>query len=192
MVDKSKSRKKIKTANKRKGRMSRKKPAAELEATRRKEKIMKGALGMFLLVIFLTLLIYGISRGPVNTTEYSSAYNIVGDEAQIALSSVTSSASFYNYNAGGVDVKFFVVEGSDGDVHTAFDACDVCYQEKKGYYQDGSNMVCRNCGQRFTTNQIGTANQGGGCWPSYLKRTINGGNVIIKTQNLEAGKSYFK
>ena len=117
---------------------------------------------------------------------------VIGDELIIPLADVSGSAKFFSYDSGGTNVKFFVVRGSDGNVHTAFDACDVCFQEKKGYYQDGNDMVCRNCGQRFTTNQIGTANQGSSCWPGYVDRTVDSDNVILKLENLNEGGWYFR
>jgi len=98
-------------------------------------------------------------------------------------------AHFYKHAAGGKDISFFVVKSADGVIRAAFDACDVCYPEKKGYEQDGDFMVCKNCGRRFHSNQINVVQ--GGCNPSPLARTEEGGNVLIKVSDIEAGASYF-
>ena len=61
--------------------------------------------------------------------------------------SADGKAHFYSYDAGGTQVKYFVLKSSDGKVRAAFDACDVCFAQKKGYQQEGDEMVCGNCGQ---------------------------------------------
>ncbi len=87
-------------------------------------------------------------------------------------------------------IRFFVVKSADGIVRTAFDACDVCYRAKKGYVQQGNDMICINCGQKFRTDKIMDAK--GGCNPGPLKRTIKDGNVIIAQQDVLSGLRYFK
>ena len=69
-------------------------------------------------------------------------------------------------------MKYFVLKSSDGTVRAAFDACDVCYAQKKGYQQEGDEMVCGNCGQRFPSAQINEVE--GGCNPSPIERTVKG------------------
>jgi uncharacterized membrane protein len=174
-------------------RMSKKKSNEELKKAEREEKIIKGAVAFFIIAVLIAIIVRfaGTPSSDGGTTDYSNPYEIIGNELVIPLADVTTSAQHYSYNSGGTDVKFFAVEGSDGQIHTAYDACDVCYQEKKGYYQDGSEMVCRNCGQRFTTNQIGTANQGGGCWPGYMQRIVDAINVKIPLSELDRGRGYF-
>lgn len=187
----SKGDSKNESKNKRSGRMDRRKKQEELEAARRKNNLMKVALVVIIIVALAALTMVDLGNGPDKPSDYSTPYEIVGDEVLIPQSDITNAAKFFKYNSGGTSVKFFAVIGSDGKVHTAFDACEVCFDAKKGYYQDGSQMVCRNCGQRFTTNQIGTANQGGGCWPSYLERTVEDGYVKIKISDLDSGRGYF-
>ena len=43
-------------------------------------------------------------------------------------------ARFYEYKTGdGITIKYFILKSSDGVVRAAFDACDVCWPEGKGY-----------------------------------------------------------
>jgi uncharacterized membrane protein len=163
----------------------------ELEEARKRRNKTYGILGV-IMVIALSAIIFFIMSS--DNPEGIGDPNVGGqtDVIEIPLSRVTESAKTQNYNSNGVTVKYFVVKGSDGQVHTAFDACDVCFQEKKGYSQDGQYMVCRNCGNSYTTNQIGTANTGGGCWPGYLKHRIEDGNLIIEKSDLDLGRRYFK
>jgi len=100
-----------------------------------------------------------------------------------------TNAHYYYVNVDGKDIKFFLVRGSDGEVRAAFDACDVCYPEKKGYNQEGNVMVCNNCGQKFATDRINEVK--GGCNPSPLNRTSDGKQVVIKLDDIRTGSMYF-
>lgn len=98
-------------------------------------------------------------------------------------------AHFYTYDADGKDVKFFVLKSRDGIIRAAFDACDVCFGEKKGYSQEGDFMICNNCGQRFHSSRINEVR--GGCNPSPLHRNDDGRNVTISANDLKDGARYF-
>lgn len=98
-------------------------------------------------------------------------------------------AIYYSTKAGGKTVKFFVMQSTDGVIRAAFDACDVCYQAKRGYRQEGSIMVCNNCGQQFPSHRINE--ERGGCNPSPLERHHENGEVLIKIADVEKGAIYF-
>ena len=99
-------------------------------------------------------------------------------------------AQYFQYPMGnGVTVRFFILRSSDGIVRAAYDACDVCWREGKGYYQDGDFMVCRNCGQRFASVKVNEIK--GGCNPAPLNRTIVGDKLVIKIADIVQGSQYF-
>lgn len=98
-------------------------------------------------------------------------------------------AHFFRYSAARADVNFFLVQGSDGLIRAAFDTCDVCYREHKGYRQEGGAMVCNNCNQQFATDLVNAVK--GGCNPAPLRRQFHGDQVVIRTSDLEAGLRYF-
>jgi uncharacterized membrane protein len=100
------------------------------------------------------------------------------------------SAHYYRLVDGGKELAFFVVKGSDGVIHTAFDACDVCFKEKKGYVQQGDQMLCKNCNQKFAISRIGAAS-GGGCNPSHLPAKVDAKNISISVTDLKAGARFF-
>ena len=100
------------------------------------------------------------------------------------------SAHFYRIEDGGKVLTFFIVKGNDGVIHTAFDACDVCFKEKKGYVQAGDQMQCKNCNQKFAIARIGAAS-GGGCNPSYLPAKVDAKSVNITVADLKAGARFF-
>jgi len=98
-------------------------------------------------------------------------------------------AHHYNFKAGNETIRYFVLKSTDGVVRAAFDACDVCWPAGKGYYQEGDNMVCRNCGRRFASNRINEVK--GGCNPAPLNRNIQGDKLVIRIDDILEGKPYF-
>ncbi len=94
-------------------------------------------------------------------------------ELKILKSAVTGKAKFYPYTVDGVKMEVFVVKASDGTVRTAFNTCQVCYDSGRGYYiQEGDEMVCQNCGNRFKIDQI--------------EKIKNGCNPVPITSNLKS------
>ncbi len=99
-------------------------------------------------------------------------------------------AHFYDYQAeGNLTIKYFIIKSSDGVIRAAFDACDVCWPEGKGYFQQGDFMVCRNCGRRFASARVNEVK--GGCNPAPLNRQVTNPAVMIKTADILEGKKYF-
>jgi uncharacterized membrane protein len=99
-------------------------------------------------------------------------------------------AKFFSYKTPeGITVKYFIIKSPDGVIRAAFDACDVCWPEGKGYQQKDDFMVCRNCGKKFHSNRINDVS--GGCNPAPLTRKLENGQVIIKSEDLLKGKRYF-
>ncbi len=98
-------------------------------------------------------------------------------------------AHFYTYKGNERDVNFFVLRSSDGVIRAAFDACDVCFREKKGYRQVGDLMICNNCGQQFPSVKINVLR--GGCNPAPLERQVEGDYLVLRAADIETGAFYF-
>jgi uncharacterized membrane protein len=124
-------------------------------------------------------------------TQTNTPTNYNTTEARILVSDLSTTAKFFSYDSGGTTIRYFAVKDQQGNVHVAMDACDVCYEAKKGYKQDGTAMQCLNCGRTFAITSIGSANTEGGCWPSYLPMNNDGNTVVIKIADLEAKKYMF-
>jgi uncharacterized membrane protein len=113
-----------------------------------------------------------------------------GGEVSIPVSDLSGTANFYEYRtAAGKNVRFFAMRSSDGAYRAALDSCDVCFAAKKGYRQQGDDMVCNKCGNHFPSNDINDVH--GGCNPVGLTRAIAGDRLVIKAADLEKGSSYF-
>ena len=124
-------------------------------------------------------------NNPENFSPVNDANEISESQISISLSSITTEASFYNYEHDGTDIHYFAVKGNDDEVHVAIDACDVCYHAKKGYRQVGDEMECINCGLTFPIGDIGEKNTGGGCWPSFIPTVVTENDVLIEKTDLE-------
>ena len=98
-------------------------------------------------------------------------------------------ARFYRYQAAKGNIDFFLVKSHDGIIRAAFDSCDVCYRELKGYRQEGNEMVCNNCDMRFRTELVNEVK--GGCNPAPLQRRQVGQQIVIAAQDIERGSRYF-
>ena len=96
---------------------------------------------------------------------------------------------FTHKTEDGVTIRYFIIRSSDGVIRAAFDACDVCWPENKGYSQKGDFMVCKNCGKQFPSARINEVR--GGCNPAPLERKVENGNVIFQVTDILQGKAYF-
>ena len=111
-------------------------------------------------------------------------------DIRIALAELNGTAKFFDYKlSDNKPVRFFVIKSSDGVYRAALDACDTCYHAKKGYHQEGDDMICNNCGLHFHSSQINEVH--GGCNPVGLPRTIEGNQLVIKASELESRGTYF-
>lgn len=164
------------------------------ERKRKKDLRRKKKKKIFLYILLggiIIMVIYGLGssmygNNPNDNKEAVEADTNDQGDITIPISELSDNAKFYKYPMDGVTISYFAVIGSDGEVHVAFDACDVCYRAKLGYEQNGEKMKCINCGKQFNINGIGTENNlEGGCWPSYLPIELEGGNIMIKTEHLE-------
>ena len=142
-----------------------------------KEYVIIGSL------LILTIFVSGCITGGASA-------DIDGKSVKIPLSELSDQAKFYTLDDNGVEINYFVVLGSDGEPRTAFDGCDVC-GGSKGYRQDGTDIVCNNCGKVFRIDGLGTKNRGTGGWPSYLPHTIEDNQLVIQISDIQKGRAQF-
>ena len=141
------------------------------------------------LLILTSIVMVGCSSNSTNTG--AATVELEAENYLIPANQITDQVQKFEYTTpNGVMVRFMAVKGSDGEVRTAFDACDVC-GGAKGYRQEGKDITCNNCGRSFIIDGLGTQNKGYGCWPSYLSHAEENGNIVIKTSELEAGAYRF-
>ena len=142
-------------------------------------------IGILVIVAIGFFMFAGFTGNVIaNTGEFLEDAGVI----KIPLDEVSKTAAFYDYDG----IRFFVVKAKDGNVKTAFDACDVCYRSGKGYRQEGDDMICNNCGNYYPISGLGTKNlKGGGCWPGYLPSKTEGDYLVIEKVALESGRYRF-
>ena len=126
----------------------------------------------------------------LSATQGAAAANPAAEVVYPVKDFQNGNARFYSYPAGnGVTIKYFVLKSSDGVIRAAFDACDVCFEARRGYEQKGDFMVCKNCGRRFASVRVNEVQ--GGCNPAPITREIKGDKVVLKVKDILEGKQYF-
>lgn len=83
-------------------------------------------------------------------------------------------------------VRFIVIRRPDGHLAVALDACQIC--GPRGYYQQGSNVICRNCAAVIYIPSIGLP---GGCNPVPLDFRMEGNELLIPVSELVGSQDIF-
>jgi len=95
----------------------------------------------------------------------------------------------YAVEVDGVQVRLIAILDASNVVHVALDACMICGTQ--GYYQNGSNVICRNCSAAIYAPTIGLR---GGCNPIPISFEYHSGagSVVIAQSALAAAAKVFR
>ncbi len=114
-------------------------------------------------------------------------------DLRILKREVTGKAKFYPISVDGVKMEVVAVKASDGSVRTAFNTCQVCFDSGRGYYiQEGNELVCQNCGNRFQIDKVEKVKNG--CNPVPITadlKTDDGQYITISKTLLAKAKGLF-
>ncbi len=101
-------------------------------------------------------------------------------------------ARFYNIEMpSGTIVYFFVVKDNNGIYRAAANECQICFSARTGFRQEGDEMVCNNCGNRYPIERIAT--EKGGCNPAPINPNleVDDYKVFITLEELEEVSQFF-
>ena len=131
---------------------------------------------------------------PEPTQQVSPETADSAEDITINISELSATPKFYTAEANGTQMEIVAVIASDGTVRTAFNTCQVCYSSGRGYYEaEGDELVCQNCGNRFTGDAVGL--QSGGCNPVPIteeQRTEKDGVITIPSSLLSEASIIFE
>jgi uncharacterized membrane protein len=134
-----------------------------------------------------------VSGSPESGSQPTASESVVVEDLVIPVSEISETAKFYSADAGGTLLEVIAVRAPDGSIRTAFNTCQICYDSGRGYYvQDGSVLVCQNCGNRFRMSQVEI--QSGGCNPVPIfaeNKTADEVNITISGEYLAAARDIF-
>lgn len=116
-----------------------------------------------------------------------------GGSLVIPIREISATAQFYPVEVDGTQMEIIAVEDAAGVLRTAFNTCQICYSSGRGYYvQDGGDLVCQNCGNRFTVDQVGVRSGGCNPWPIFPEdRTVTEASVSISYDYLKEATRIF-
>lgn len=142
------------------------------------------AAGIFMVFMLVNFLIKGNDNGE----------NIAaGEDLIITKSEISETARFYPYQVGNTKMEVLAVKANDGTIRTALNTCQVCYDSGRGYYvQEGNELVCQNCGNRFQIEQVEVIK--GGCNPVPVmkeNKTEDDTQIVVSKDYLAASAELF-
>jgi uncharacterized membrane protein len=145
-----------------------------------------------ILLLAIALVLSGCSGSSSTAVNKSGLLTPTNGKLEIPVAGISDGKAhhFKAKASDGTMVTFFVLKSADGILRAAIDACDVCYRSGLGYYQEGDNMVCKNCGQKFASNKINVIK--GGCNPAPLNRTVVGDKLVIEMRDIDMNSWYMK
>jgi uncharacterized membrane protein len=143
-------------------------------------------IGIAVLLIIIILIVKGAAGSGSDAASK-------GGDITITKSEVTEKAQFIPYKAGKTKMEVIAIKAPDGSIRTAFNTCQVCFNSGRGYYvQEGDELVCQNCGNRFKADQVEV--MAGGCNPVPILpeyKTDDGTTITIPGEFLEQNKELF-
>jgi len=144
-----------------------------------------GALALLSITMIAAQFLYSASTNPITPPEHVFK---AGQQISIPLSSVDDGKlhHFAYTSAAGGTVRFILMKVDSGRIGVALDACQICGD--KGYYQQGQQIICRNCTAAINPASIG---QSGGCNPIELSAQQDGQVITIQASDLDASARLF-
>lgn len=91
----------------------------------------------------------------------------------------------------GKTIYFFVIKDRNGIFRAAANACQVCFKTYKGFRQEGDEIVCNNCGNRYPIEKIATEKSGCNPGPINPNLKVRNGQIIINQTDLEKVSDLF-
>jgi uncharacterized membrane protein len=140
-------------------------------------KLAATAASLLVIVLISAQFIYSRTAHAMFPPERVS---IANGEAQIATSLLADhDLHRIVIDVGGTEVRVIAIIDSSGTLRAGLDACMICGHQ--GYYQDGKNVICRNCGAVIYVPTIG---QAGGCNPIHIDYHVEGDSLRIAATTL--------
>lgn len=140
-----------------------------------------------------------VQEKEANATETNETANNTANEIKegenlvIPISDLSEKATFYPVKLDGTEMEVIAGKDSQGEIRTAFNTCQVCYDSENGYYRQlGEELVCQNCGNSFTMDVVGET--GGGCNPVPIleeNRTVTDSEIQISYDFLKESSDIF-
>jgi high-affinity iron transporter len=154
----------------------------------RRRRMWTAATAFLCLVVLLSLTAEFVytraSAAPPEAEKLVAAGNIV----RVPVAEMSGvNLHFYSIDVQGSSIRFLVIRKPNGQYATALDACQIC--GAIGFRQEGSTLICRNCGAPMNAAEVGMP---GGCNPIAFPSRVDGANIVIDVSAISAAVSEIK
>ena len=147
-------------------------------------KISGAGVSLLVMVLISSEFIYSRTAHAMTPPEPVSVLN---GEVQIPTAELADHKLHrYALSLDGTEVRIIAILDATDTVRAALDACAIC--GSMGYYQEGRNVICRNCGAEVYVPSIGLA---GGCNPIHIDYRVEGDAIRIAASSLAGTTKYF-
>lgn len=151
----------------------------------RRSRIWTAATAFLCLVVILSLTAEFVYTRAAAAPPAAEQLVASGNTVRIPLSDMNGvNLHFYSVDVQGSSMRFLVIRKPNGQYTTALDACQIC--GAKGFRQEGSTLICRNCGAPINTAAVGMP---GGCNPIAFTSRVDGGDIVIDLSVISAAVS---
>ncbi|MDR1300884.1 MAG: DUF2318 domain-containing protein [Treponema sp.] len=145
-------------------------------------------------IVLIMLMVLGTGSVFAQSGQLNGVKPAIADrDLVIPIAEVTENAVFYPVDIEGTRLEVLAVKAPDGTIRTAFNTCQVCYASGRGFYkQQGTVLVCQNCGNRFRMSQVEV--RSGGCNPVPIfpqSKTVTDTAITISKTYLKEAKQIF-
>jgi FTR1 family protein len=147
-------------------------------------KISGAGASLLVIVLICSQFIYSRTAHAMTPPERVPLLN---GEVQIPTAQLTDHKLHrYSVAVGGTEVRIIAILDASDTVRAALDACAICGSQ--GYYQEGKNVICRNCAAAVYVPTIGLA---GGCNPIHIDYRVEGDAIRVAESALTDAAKYF-
>ena len=159
----------------------------KMVASQRRERFWKtaaSAVGLVIIILISADYVYSrVAQAVTPPVELA----FIGNIAQVPVDGLKDhKLHIYQVEAGGKRVRFIAILDSSDTVRVGLDACQICGDQ--GYYQQGQNVICRNCASAIYVPTVGSA---GGCNPVHIDYLVRNNILEISKASLESSARYF-
>lgn len=141
----------------------------------RRRRVWTAATAFLCLVVILSLTAEFVYTRASAAPPAAERLVAVGNIVRVPLSDLKGvNLHFYSVDVQNSSIRFLVLRKPNGQYTAALDACQIC--GAMGFRQQGSTLICRNCGAPINTAAVGMP---GGCNPIAFASSLDGGDIVI-------------
>lgn len=137
--------------------------------------------------IALALVLLLLLAGCGTKAETKSPYlTVIAEDGSIRIEKtlLSKDALYVNYDSEGTTMQLLAGIASDGSCRAALNTCQSCSPSPKAYFvQEQGKLICQNCGNAFTMDNVGQ--KAYGCNPTYIESTQTEDAIVISAEALK-------